>query len=290
MSLKIYDAYIFDKEYSILELSKKLEQLKQEIKPAAINQICELAIIKFLYYYNFQILHGKEKIIKLLDNKAVISSSKQHQIWSDVLKKDWKNLFYDILDYMDECMQEAVIHPSIDNDEYDFRCQLQLFPIEGKLLAMYFGRDNLQEIVLRKGFLLDYHYQNSCDKPDSISKEEWQQRAVDWKKAIEPDYIPGNHGFGVNLFPYEIPFMLFESDVAVSVNKEKLFSELLGTYDDFPDPPDSSSPYSEWADYFKTGKYLNWKKQKLEYLEKICCTDPSSIRELTLFIEKIQLI
>ena len=32
------------------------------------------------------------------------------------------------------------------------------------------------------------------------------------------------------------------------------------------------------------------KKQKLEYLEKICCTDPSSIRELTPFIEKIQLI
>lgn len=75
MSLKIYDAYIFDKEYSILELSKKLEQLKQEIKPAAINQICELAIMKFLYYYNFQILHGKEKIINLLDNKAWISNS-----------------------------------------------------------------------------------------------------------------------------------------------------------------------------------------------------------------------
>lgn len=74
-------------------------------------------------------------------------------------------------------------HADLDEEVNVKYPRLKSRVLHGKLLAMYFGRDNLQEIVLRKGSLLDYHYQNSCDKPDSISKEEWQQRAVDWKKS-----------------------------------------------------------------------------------------------------------
>lgn len=64
---------------------------------------------------------------------------------------------------------------------------------------------------IRKIFaIISYHYQNQTDKPEGISKAAWDKRCKDWDDAIDSDYIPAHHGFGINLYDVEYIFPVFD--------------------------------------------------------------------------------
>lgn len=68
---------------------------------------------------------------------------------------------------------------------WDFTCSVSVIPYRGDVLMLTHWRNYSQfaELIERAGFM-DFHYQNSTDKPDSISEAEWDARRDAWDEAM----------------------------------------------------------------------------------------------------------
>lgn len=57
-----------------------------------------------------------------------------------------------------------------------------------KLYIQFFGVDSeLYEKEVQEGLLVDFHYQDSADKPDDVSKQEWRARAKVVDRILSKD-------------------------------------------------------------------------------------------------------
>ena len=65
MSLKIYNGYIFDKEYSLQDLSLRMEHLRLIVNKEVKKQIYKIVINEFSYYYNYSNLEKNGKFFKI---------------------------------------------------------------------------------------------------------------------------------------------------------------------------------------------------------------------------------
>ena len=75
---------------------------------------------------------------------------------------------------------------------------------------------------IRKIFaIISYHYQNQTDKPEGISKVAWDKRCKGWDDAIDSDYIPAHHGFGINLYDVEYIFSCLISRTKKSIFQQR---------------------------------------------------------------------
>lgn len=75
--------------------------------------------------------------------------------------------------------------------DLDFEYTVMLFPCNDKTLLLYYTEEPvLQEHFLKLSYTSDYHYQDSSDRPDNISKEEWKKRMLDW------EFVLGGNGWG----------------------------------------------------------------------------------------------
>ena len=198
MSKKIYDAYKFTHDYSTYELSCIFDGLRAEIKDICNRDILQKVIAETLYFYNFKQFHDDSDVAKAVantdpqthpDSDSNHCNRYMHAIWKAVQKDKWATVYINVYRHI------------IDEIDYDYRCILQIIPMETKTLAMFFGNPTLRDYLeSRHDFLTDYHYQDQTDRPEDISEEEWNLREKDWDKAIGPDYIPIQHGFAVDLF------------------------------------------------------------------------------------------
>lgn len=238
MSTKIYNAYKFDKMYSVTELSEMFNTTRELVKEETSKMIVSQIVYLFNFYYNFRILHKDSDIQKrILMNKNLTNIDRlKREIWRDVLFKNWRVLFLDLQLYIDAKCNE------IDNHSifYNLDCKFQIIPVKNKILAMAFGNSDLMQIAVDSLPLIDYHYQNQTDKPSNISNYAWNTRKNVWDAAIGPDYIPANHGFSVNfkpssLFPLNLfpPFdnMFTHNKTLTEIEKNKLVSNLADTFD-----------------------------------------------------------
>lgn len=58
--------------------------------------------------------------------------------------------------------------------------------LSGELLAYtYSGVNSYGDALEELGMFEDYHYQDSSDRPDEISKKDWNQRAKDWDSVMD---------------------------------------------------------------------------------------------------------
>lgn len=93
---------------------------------------------------------------------------------------------------------------------YDFNFEVTVFPLTTKkALGMYFcDRREFTALIKSQPWFIDYHYQNSTDRPDEISAKEWRKRSADWDRTLGSMGIPAQCGFtldlGVPYLPYEI--------------------------------------------------------------------------------------
>ena len=69
--------------------------------------------------------------------------------------------------------------------EVDFSFEVCVFPLSRKkTLGIYYADlKGFEKLIQRQSWFLDYHYQNSTDKPPRISSSEWCTRRKDWDKA-----------------------------------------------------------------------------------------------------------
>lgn len=233
MSTKIYDAYKFDKMYSVTELSEMFNTTRELVKEKTIEMIESQIVYLFNFYYNFRLLHKDSDIQKrILTNRDLTNIDRlKRELWRDVLFKNWRVLFLDLQLYIDAKSNE------IDNRSifYNLDCNLQIIPVKNKILTMAFGNSDLIQVAVDSLPLIDYHYQNQTDKPSDISNYAWNTRKNVWDAAIGPDYIPANHGFSVNFKPSSLfpPFgnMFTHNKILTEIEKNQLVSELADTFD-----------------------------------------------------------
>lgn len=67
-----------------------------------------------------------------------------------------------------------------------------------KLYVQFFGVDSdLYENEVQEGLLADFHYQDSADKPDNVTKQEWSKRykVIDRILSKDDTGIPSQCGF-----------------------------------------------------------------------------------------------
>lgn len=93
---------------------------------------------------------------------------------------------------IDETILRSSRNPSID-----FSASCVIIPLKRnkKHTLVLFYEDNAQvrKLWQDQDFISEYYYQNSTDKPDSYTEEEWDLRRDDWDQAIGCD-TPRNRG------------------------------------------------------------------------------------------------
>lgn len=184
MSIKIYNGYILDQNYSLRELNNLFIGLRKKIQVEANKSYLELVLNRCVYMQDMITYFGKEKAGQMLRQEdSLFNGTSLMDGWTFVERK----------------VMEASKSDK-RNFRYNFQSEVQILPIENKILLMYFGndKDELLQIFECEPYILEYHYQNQTDKPDNISEEEWEERENDWDAAL-PSWIPNDTGFTVQL-------------------------------------------------------------------------------------------
>lgn len=57
-------------------------------------------------------------------------------------------------------------------------------PETGRMLGYFLGKDELFDEFLEFEEVSDYHYQNSSDGPDGVSKADWEERRKAWDRVL----------------------------------------------------------------------------------------------------------
>lgn len=274
MSTVICDAYKFDKNYSLLELNDLMLKLREDIKEIAQQEYYKLIMKDFIYYLDYRAIHGIEKCKEMVNKINTKSDKNKHlkEIWTE-LSKDNIN-YLALLLYIEWYNQNKInlfpLNPNILDSDYDFRSELVIIPIEDKILALYYGNYELKKIVESQSCLMDYHYQNQCDRPECISEEEWDQRRSDWDKAIGWK-APSQCGMTVSLLNQnDLNAMLSHGNWIIQegiTNITNRAKAIVDTFTDYPNPLDENASYSEWIDYMETDAYKKW---RLDKIKEIC--------------------
>ena len=222
MSTKIYDAYKFDRKYTLDELMSITDKWRKDIIDIAEKQFAEMCFKLFAYYYD----------LADMDIAKYADTSKNH------IEKQIYNTLADInSDKFSASLLMLYITDILRNDMNDtksscnnmmshhFKGNIQIFTVAKKILFMYFGSPSYRDYIANQPNVQDYHYQNSTDRPENISAAAWDRRYKNWDKAIGPDYVPANHGISVNFInPDGLEFSIFN----------KYLKKGMATDDSFP--------------------------------------------------------
>ena len=190
MSTKIYNAYEIEGEYSLMRLNNMLEDIRTQFTKYCELTVANVAVKEFLYSYYIVQLHGKDCLTLTFENDTLVTQNVLNSILNGDLKTAWLNIYYKFI--------AEINQNSSPNSHLNFHCNLQIFPLENKILAMYFGAPDLQVFIEKNPLFHEYSYDDN--RPDYISNKEWDIREANWEKAIGPDYIPSNHGWNIQLF------------------------------------------------------------------------------------------
>ena len=141
-------------------------------------------------------------------------------------------------------------------------------------MSCFFGSKDIQNYLENTGHFDDYHYQNQCERPDTISEEEWNIRCMDWRKAIGPDYVPCKHGFCVELFDINNVFPKFViSDETIHIkNEEDQTKELIKTLSmsNIKGYPTNERSFDEWFRFKESEEYKEWIKDAKKLIHSKC--------------------
>lgn len=267
MSTKIYDAFVFNKNYSLYELNKVINIFKDKINPISAEIYARSVLMKFFYYYDFYTIHGKERCLELAE-KNKDSNKPLSKLFENLANESMSKVKFYIELIMDDIITDK-------NDNNIYKSNLYIFPLENKILCMYFGHPIYLNSILELDYLLDYHYQNQTDKPEDISDLDWARRYQDWDLAIGSDYIPANHGFSINLLStnFNKNLMVYFNELLKNPDKslwpslDTRINKMIDTFNDYPEFDFNDKSYSEIDEYMNSDVYKKWKQEKYNYIK-----------------------
>lgn len=281
MSTKIYDAFKFDKQYSVLEIGQLADKWRKDIAVIAEQKYAALYVKQLIYYYDLYKIRGVE-FIKQLVKKSEESGKETYT--TRMLKDMAANGYKYLLLHIDRYLRE-----NIKTDEflqYDFRCKMTIHPIPRKTLCMVFAGREFYDYLENQPELKDYHYQNQTDRPDEISSRAWNKRRDDWDKAIGPDYVPINHGMSITLLePESSNGMCFITNTILHDMKDhqelmpdvnKRAKRIAETFEN-PDKNLDNMSVSEIMTYTRSDEYKAWMNSKIQEILPQLDTDITTI-------------
>ena len=92
-------------------------------------------------------------------------------------------------------------------DRFNNGLLAMLFPQKKDTYMLFFGKTSLVKEINKNIELVDFHYQNSTDKPDDIHEDEWIDRLAVWDKIL------GGDGYGRPI-DYGLQFTFAEKNPA----------------------------------------------------------------------------
>ena len=259
MSIKIYNGYILRKKMTLMEANNLMNTLREKYQEKILPFYKQM-YFENLYFYADLYAIDPEACKKLLkENEIELLIEKDTFLKTLATNLAWS-----------QSHKVAKASESGEFNRYNLATQLQLLPLPDKLLILSFGNsevdDLIQDIYASLG-IEDYHYQNQTDKPEKISKEEWEMRYQDWKTAM-PTWIPEEFGFSVKLFSENWLPMSAKGMIKTS------------SYEDYKKPLESRCsrlvryliPYPEFngSNYgvFLTKEFSKWEKEQAKQLEE----------------------
>lgn len=310
MSTKIYDAYRI-KSGSDYARGEMIKEIKEMLKPYRQKRFESIYAEEMLIFTdNIRIrdyCHQYDKIQEVLNYTRIMMTSPykniQNYIDKEFLSPGYVNTSLKthtlsmILHFrIAGEIEHAEIDPTIMGLEYSFNNSLVLFPISKRYtLMMAFGEDmrlliynlSTKKTSRAKAFrekyeLEDYHYQNQTDRPNNISKADWNKRCKDWDIAM-PSGIPSKDGMVIkfNFTDYDC----FELTRGICVNKNvwknikpknerinKLAQSLA--YEDYSKEHNKES--SSWCSLYR------------EFADKINTSDSEIIKSVNKYKEELK--
>ena len=228
MSFGIYNAFIFDRNYTMQELIKMMDSLKKEVRKPIDAQLHKYVLEKFLYYYYLrERLYGDE-ILEMLKKETDYDK----KTWlRNTMKCQWKSLYKNIVLYIRSKVRNAMGDNLGQSLDPNCRAVLYLFAVEEKILCIYGGNQHVMPVLEQQKYLSDFQYWDNVDRPEAISEKDWKERHRLWKKAIGPEYFCPDHGFMINL--YDTSVELFRPDFPFheesAPDHDDILSQLMDT-------------------------------------------------------------
>lgn len=102
--------------------------------------------------------------------------------------------FWAVIEAMNKA-RATVLGEGHRDTTWDFSFDVCLIPKGRDLLALYYIENNPGYVsALKEAGFEDYHYQNSTDRPDSITAQDWARRKRDWCTALPGSTAPNQVG------------------------------------------------------------------------------------------------
>jgi hypothetical protein len=231
MSIKIYNGYIINiEDKSLLGIQKFCKRIKPDFE----RKKNELVNSTMAY---------------LITDKIDSASLKKIRT---------QNIFYETIEELNS---------RIKINYNNFSSEIILIPVAEKILALFYGDIEFEDIWKSINEVEDYHYQNSTDQPEEINNFEWEIRKKDWELALPGNGIPIENGFSFSLTDNKILYIKKE-DISkfipefkyrcIKKAKELLTLELLGDKKDI-------SP----SDYIRTRLSILESKRLEEIIKEV---------------------
>ena len=278
MSKKYY-GYVFKEKYSMYEIQKIMKEFQGITVQVVETNILQLAIRDFIYYYNcvkFKEKFGDE-VINAFDDVSDENNPRIQRVLEYISCDNYKDAMHLILLIIHFKIREQCKYTDVDferDTDYIFNNHFYLFPhSNGKTYVMFFGNKSVEKAILSKGYLENYSFQNSEDRPKDISEAEYKERECIWDDLLYPTYRPRREGFCFELTANEtlsgIGFTTGNFEKLKKLKKLEMPSEgeivcmLAASFVNYPSE-ECNDPDFDWLEYIKTDEYKKWRKTNIE--------------------------
>ena len=177
MSTKIYNGYKI-KRMNLMQLSKFSGRVKADIKNIYKEYYGKLFTELMVSFYD-----------KVQNGSTYNDILKDFKIETNVT--DAYFCAYTVIRHFNDKIKTTQER----NPLFDFDTSIHILPVDNKILALLYT-DNRDITKLWESYkeVSSYYYFDNTDKPERISDKNWEQRAIDWEKAM-PTYVPNDFGF-----------------------------------------------------------------------------------------------
>lgn len=134
-----------------------------------------------------------------------------------LIEKKTEYVFASVLEEFHEA-ERTVKGRGTRNTTWDATFDICLIPDGRDILALsYFENNKEYASLLEEAGFEDYSYQNSTDKPESISEKEWDERHDRWKAVLPRSATPCEVGFTYSVIHWDdIGMVFFNADIVMS--------------------------------------------------------------------------
>lgn len=210
MSIKIPQGKIF-KVKSFYELNEKLKYLRNRMEEIKYKKVAKMTA---------------ELIAEIIDRATLFGTvSSEYEKFEEV---------YDVFNYIRDLAPKHNASKSRLDSDWDLETSVSIFPLKsGKVIGILYTQDAIPALGRffdKQAWVKDYHYQNSSDRPKSISARVWNQRRKDWEEALRPSWNSQEAGVHAVLTSANLKYDAFNGWEKQIPSKQERADNMFGFY------------------------------------------------------------